>query len=314
MFRIERCWLAGRGGSLAVGPVFFWAGVWLLVTLSSAASSNSDPVTGLRFVREGEVVQEFDRGTLSEDCGAVVVEVDDPYYERTKRFYACPVEAILTRGFGKTVEELRAESFLLRAADGFVKPVRGATLFAPGGFAAFADADLTSESELFSKPVWEPIDRRQVDPGPFYLVWVGVPRDAGHAYPRPYQWVEVEIASLEKFYPHIAPRGVDPSSSEAEGYSLFVENCIACHAINGEGGKVGPDLNIPRSIVEYRPVEQVKAFIRDPASFRYTTMPSHEFLTTKQLDSLVAYFNRMKSQKYDLRQGASASAKEGGSP
>ena len=49
MFRNERGGLAGLCGSLAVGPVFFWAGVWLLVTLSSAAGSNPDPVTGLRF-------------------------------------------------------------------------------------------------------------------------------------------------------------------------------------------------------------------------------------------------------------------------
>ena len=41
-------------------------------------------------------------------------------------------------------EELRRESFLLRAADGFVKPASGSRLLGPRGFAAFADADLTA--------------------------------------------------------------------------------------------------------------------------------------------------------------------------
>ena len=71
------------------------------------------------------------------------------------------------------------------------------------------------------------------------------------------------------------------------------------HAINGEGGKVGPDLNIPQSIVEYRPIEQVKAYIRNPAVFRYGNMPSHEYLSPQDLDALIAYFQVMKTQKHD---------------
>ena len=69
--------------------------------------------------------------------------------------------------------------------------------------------------------------------------------------------------------------------------------------MNGEGGTIGPDLNVPKSIVEYRPVEQVKAYIRAPQSFRYTSMPSHEHLTAADLDALVAYFTAMRDRKHD---------------
>ena len=74
-----------------------------------------------------------------------------------------------------------------------------------------------------------------------------------------------------------------------------------CHSINGEGGTVGPELNVPRSIVEYRPIEQLKAFIRDPQSFRYSAMPAHRHLSDEELDALIAYFRAMSQRKRDPR-------------
>ena len=56
---------------------------------------------------------------------------------------------------------------------------------------------------------------------------------------------------------------------------------------------------MPRSIVEYRPAEQIKAYVRDPASFRYTSMPPHPGLSDADLDALVAYFAAMKDRKHD---------------
>ena len=90
------------------------------------------------------------------------------------------------------------------------------------------------------------------------------------------------------------------------GYALFQRSCASCHAINGEGGKIGPDLNVPRSIVEYRPIDQIKAYIRDPQATRYTSMPGHPGLTEGDLDALIAYLTAMSERKHDPRgRGAS---------
>jgi hypothetical protein len=48
-----------------------------------------------------------------------------------------------------------------------VKPASVARVREAGGFLAFADADRMHGDD----PGWEPIDRKQVDPGPYYVVW-----------------------------------------------------------------------------------------------------------------------------------------------
>jgi len=70
-------------------------------------------------------------------------------------------------------------------------------------------------------------------------------------------------------------------------------------AVNGEGGRVGPELNVPQSIVEYRPEAQIRAFVRDPQRFRYTQMPANPHLSDADLDALLAYFHHMRAHKHD---------------
>ena len=62
---------------------------------------------------------------------------------------------------------------------------------------------------------------------------------------------------------------------------------------------MGPDLNIPRSIVEYRPIEQIRDYVRNPEVFRYTSMPAHPGFTDADLDALIAYFAAMRERKQD---------------
>jgi mono/diheme cytochrome c family protein len=181
-----------------------------------------------------------------------------------------------------------------------VKPASGARLAEAGGWVAFADVEHTRGDV----PGWEPIDRRRLDPGPFYVVWSGPGQNDPHRYPWPYQLAVIEQAPFESRFPHTLPKGMPPGSAAWTGFAVFRSECVACHAINGEGGTIGPELNLPQSIVEYRPAAQIKAFVRDPAQFRYTSMPANPHLTLEQLDGLVAYFEAMRERKHDPRRAS----------
>lgn len=274
----------------------------------SGASAAAAPE--LRFVRgaggapDERIVRSVTLAGLLDACGSRVIRVDDPYYGRPKRFHAVALRCALRLGFGGLPDA--DQNLFLRARDGYARPASGARLTEPGGWLAFADAD-RSEGDPRSpgfRPAWEPIDRRHLDPSPFYLVWSGPDQRDPHRDPWPYQLVEIELAPLERLLPHTVPRDSPPGSPARRGFAIFRDECIACHAVNGEGGTVGPDLNVPRSIVEYRPEEQIKAYVRDPQSFRYTTMPAHPDLDDADLDALVAYFRAMSRLKHDPKRAA----------
>ena len=284
-------------GGLSWALVLIAYATWLPCTAQAQAAGV------LSFARDGREIGQTDLDTLRRHCAVERVRIEDPYYGHPKEFLACPLAALLAEGFGESTDVLATREFFLHALDGYVKPASGAQLVSQGGYLAFADAELTDASEQPFQPLWEPIDRRQVDPGPFYMVWQGVSPDEAENWPWPYQLARIEISSVERQYPRTVPTGQPADSPAVEGYALFSRLCISCHAMNGQGGRVGPDLNVPRSIVEYRPKAQIVAFIRNPESFRYSSMPAHLHLSAAELESIVAYFEVMKGQKFDPGSG-----------
>ncbi len=261
--------------------------------LASPAAGGA-PAAGLDFLRDGKT-RSIERAELARSCGVKRISIEDPYYGRRKNFLACPLLDVLKAGFSIEGKQLATLDVVFRASDGYAKPSAGALLTEEGGWLAFTDADRGT----LDAPAWDPIDRRQVDPAPYYVVWENESQRDTHRYPWPYQLVEIELTSLARAYPLTVPEGAAKGSPELAGYDIFRSECIACHAINGQGGKVGPELNVPQSIVEYRPEAQIKQYIRDPSSFRYTSMPAHKHLGDSQLDALVAYFRTMSRSKHD---------------
>ena len=167
--------------------------------------------------------------------------------------------------------------------------MRGSLVTEDGAFVAIEDLDVAG---------WEKIGPQHANPAPFYLVWSKAEQTNLDSHPRPWQLDKIEIARFDAIYPHTSPNAPDGSPA-AKGYGLFRDRCIRCHAINREGGRVGPDLNVPQNVTEYRPEDQIRAYIKNPAAFRYGNMPAHPDLSDADLDALVAYLRAMKDRKYD---------------
>ena len=257
----------------------------------SAAPRDAKHAATLRFVVDGKTVKTFRKSALMDQIDVKRVSGFDPYYSATKTFRALAIERVLELGFGERAGALQARHFVLRASDGYEVPIDGSRLLEPGGYLAVADVDV---------PGWQPIGAQAAHPGPFYLFWENDNQRDLVTHPRPWQLATIEISRFESSYPHTVPAGAAADSAAMKGFALFREQCIRCHAVNREGGKIGPDLNVPRSIVDYRPEQQIRAYIRDPASFRFGNMPSNPHLSDADLDALLAYLKAMSEQKIDV--------------
>jgi mono/diheme cytochrome c family protein len=242
----------------------------------------------LVFLDEGKVVTELTLGELESKIQSETFTAFDPYYGRPKTFRALPFEKVLALGFpGKSLEE---RELLLKAKDGYTVPMRPSLVAERGSYVAVADVDV---------PAWEPIGPQRANPAPAYFVWKEPAQQDLETHPRPWQLATIEIMRFEVKFPHTVPTGEPETSPAFAGFRIYRERCVRCHAVNREGGRVGPELNVPLNVLEYRPEAQVRAYIKNPLTFRYGNMPPHPDLGEKDLDALVAYFGAMKTRKFD---------------
>ena len=156
--------------------------------------------------------------------------------------------------------------------------------------------------ELPEKP-WPMLGKGRGSAGPFYLVWLNPELSSVGPEWWPYKIKTIEVRpSLEEAYPQILPvSGSSPATKR--GFRVFVESCFPCHPFNGQGrADVGPDLNLPRSPVEYFRLDMLRRFIREPQAVRSFTRAkmsgfSKELLSDRQLEDLLRYFSHMKAQR-----------------
>lgn len=227
----------------------------------------------------------------------------DPAHEgRAKRYAGFPLERVLALAGARTAA---GEVLYFVASDGY-----RATMSEPAsdprvkGIVAFADLDATGG--------WEPVKHgaQSISPGPFYLVWESrTPGDsAALARPWPYQLARIEMVDPRRKFGRIYPTGVPDDDPVARGFRAFAieshggDQCVACHALNRQGGNVGPELNVPRNITEYRDEATLAAFIRNSRSFRAgSAMPVFEGrLTDREIADILAYLRWMRGHKVAL--------------
>lgn len=268
-----------------------------LALCHACKAPNSSKITDVMFSFTTQSGQPK-RLSLSEIQSAITpvnIHIPDPLYGRIMNYRALPLAAVLHYGFTQadattSATQLTRADFLIRCQDGYTVPVSAKILFETGGFLAIADLD---------HPNWLPIGKRGVNPGPALVVWQAAHQTDEKIYPRPWQVVGFEQKDLSQQYHYTKPHDATADASAKKGHQLFMRDCVRCHAINRQGGTLGPDLNVPQSIVEYRPIEQIKQYIRNPLTFRYGTMPAQPQLSDLDLNALIAYFSHMKMHKHE---------------
>jgi mono/diheme cytochrome c family protein len=218
------------------------------------------------------------------------VDFMDPQHGKQKRYEAFKLQDVLDVAFGDQWRTGDWTEVVFTALDGYQAVAGRDHMLQPGGFLTFKDLDVEAG--------WEPIGRRKANPGPFYLVWTGAEQTTQHEFPWPWQVVRISILRFEERFPLVYPAGATVDSAAFQGFQLFKGRCMRCHAMNGQGGKIGPDLNAPMSIVDYRSQNMIKAFIHQPSKYRHTHMPDHLDLTESDLDNLLDYFWYMSKRKH----------------
>jgi cytochrome c2 len=257
---------------------------------NTASAASAPAAESLSFMQGGRQVRSVSLSQLSQTLKVEEIAAFDPYYQHNKRWRAVSIEQLMQAGFKREPSTLVDDEFVLRAEDGFAAYFPGRRLLEGGAYVAIADLD---QSE------WEPIGPRKDNPGPFYLVWTKPDQLDLETHARPWQMASIEIVEFDSQFPHVRPVGATIPQSAIRGFETFRVQCLPCHAINRSGGRVGPELNVPRNILEYRDPSVVEAFIKNPLEFRYTVMPAHPNMTQSDLKDLIAYFQVMKTQKND---------------
>lgn len=262
-------------------------GIMVCLTILLFLPMNSSPAgdnPALKFLASGKPVDEITLDVMKSKLKTYKVELYDIEYRKEKRYEGFKVEDVLRLAYGGKLDNPEYTDIAFIALDGYESVSQLRKMKEEGGYVVFEDLDYGH---------WEPVGREQADLGPFYLVWTGKEQTTVNEYPWPWQIASVNIMSFPEQYPLVYPAGAKTDSAAYKGYEIFKGRCVRCHSMNQQGGKVGPDLNAPKSIITYRSEYMIKEFIEHPSQYRYTQMPDHPDLTDKDLNNLIAYFRYM---------------------
>ena len=246
-------WRDGRAGrDLALAL----AAASLLSVPSAARSAEPE----LAFSRRAEPVATLGLAALRRAAPPTTVRVHEPYESREVAFEALRFDRVLDAVY---TEAWRAEEELLfTCSDGYQPSVPVQRVLSHQAWLAYdrADRDRFSIDKLESGAV------REIELGPFYLVWENL-EDAQMRleadYGWPYQLVGVDLIRSRDRFPKLVPPA-DASAEVLAGFAAFRVHCSKCHKLNGEGRDIGPELNAGVSPVEYRDREWLRSWIEDP--------------------------------------------------
>jgi cytochrome c2 len=219
---------------------------------------------------------------------AIVNITNDPVYHKAKRYNALPLNAILEKYSNIKSLKIADYKMVFECEDGYKPEMPLEKLVNANAFLAISDIDAPKGRE------WEQIlkDGHEMKAAPFYVVYTSVNAKDG-SFKWPYNLVKMHLEPLNTDLAMIQPKNADGK----KGFDLFQKHCQTCHAINGVGGEMGPELNIPKNITEYWNEVDLKAFIKNPASYRHKVKMPTLTVSDADIEEIVTYLKVMAGQK-----------------
>jgi mono/diheme cytochrome c family protein len=211
--------------------------------------------------------------------------VSDPEYKQSRTYETVHVMALIDAAKPAGVTLAEDYRLIFQASDGYRSVTTVAVVNEFAGRLAIRDLHAADGQS------WRPIPGKpSMTPAPSYLVWPSTNADL----PWPYAVTTIEVWKTE-------PADVtlpDDDPGARAGHAVFKKHCASCHSVNGMGGAVGPELNVPANVTEYWNRAALKQFIRNPASIRNKAkMPTLTDLSDADVDAVIAYLVRMKKLK-----------------
>ncbi len=272
----------------------------ILLGSCTSIPSQLDPLAEISFrVVTPNDQQEFRLSDLKENLEITSLSVDDPVYQETKMYEGFWLHDLLA--YAGLSEEIEGDTVRFQAADGYeiIMPYDQFRQVRQRGLVAFRD--IAAEREDW---IEFPRGKDMISPAPFYLVWQ-TPSETGaeEVVPSqfwPYQLVQMEVINFAETYDRIFPSQVEETSLVYRGFLLFEAQCLHCHSINLQGGNLGPELNIPMNITEYRTEDILIDFIKDATRYRANSLmpPFEEKLTDEQINDILGYLTWMRDHKW----------------
>ncbi len=226
------------------------------------------------------------KGLFSKGVKSKAVTYFDPIYRKPKTFLAFLLTDILDLAYGSTWQRSVFSDVEFTSKSGNVTSAKTFILGDGTAYVAFKDQDHLNWEKFPSSS-----EKTAQTPAPYYLFWIGADNQLMEDHPWFWGIESIKLVKFEDRYPLVVPSAVEKDSAEYRGFEVFRSQCIRCHAINRQGGKIGPDLNEPKSIVQYRDISLLKKFIYQASSFRYSNMPDFTHLSESDLNDLVAFFS-----------------------
>lgn len=214
--------------------------------------------------------------------------VRHPDYPQPMSYLAYPVKDIFKLA-GVNVLEDDGTAWIFHCADGYKDTVDAGALDELDVHLAIGEDGVAGKWSMVKT------GKGETYPGPFLALTPGTRREGGFTWP--YAVVSLERISFARRYAEILPRAVEADSAIMRGFHVFRYKCLRCHSINLRGGTLGPELNIPRNISEYRERDFLRAWIADPGSFRARARMPALGLSPVEIDDVIAYLEHMREHK-----------------